>query len=281
MSRTGIHFSIFFLLIFLWAGGGFGQADIFSDSLAAEPQPDSLFSAPPKDTLQTDTTNMTAPQQDSGLEGPVKYSARLITFSVDGRKSYLSGDVHIEYQNMSLDAGKVMINWDRNIMVATQVQDSTDSLGNPVYSGIPVFKEKGTEPITGVELEYDFKNKRGKVLSGRTKMEPGYYKGETIKKVGERTLLVKDGYFTSCDSIENSDFYFRAKEMRIIAKKRAIAKPIIMYIADVPILAIPFGVFPMERGRRSGIIIPSYGESSYGGRYLRNLGFYWAASQYW
>jgi len=144
-----------------------------------------------------------------------------------------------------------------------------------------VFTERGNEPITGIRLEYDFKNQRGKILSGNTRMEPGYYKGKVIKKIGQNTLLVRDGYFTTCDSIENPHFYFKASKMRILMKKRAVAKPIYLYIADIPIFAVPFGVFPMERGRRSGIIIPTYGSSSYGGNYLRNFGFYWAASDYW
>jgi hypothetical protein len=154
-------------------------------------------------------------------------------------------------------------------------------LGNKIYSQLPVFRESGNEPINGKELEYNFKTQRGKVSRGRTSMPPGYYEGETIKKLGSKTLLVKDGYFTSCDSIENPHFYYKSYQMRIITGKRGMAKPIIMYIADVPILAIPFGVFPMERGRRSGIIIPKFSNSSYGGNSLRDFGYYWAASDYW
>ena len=227
------------------------------------------------DSLKTNTTEST------GLEGPVKYRAERISFSVKERKTLLEKNVRIEYQNMTLQAGRVVIDWDRNYMVATGIADSTDSLGNSVYSGLPIFTEKGNEPISGIQLEYDFKHQRGKVLEGRTEMEPGYYKGKQIKKIGKKTLLVRDGYFTSCDSIEHPHYYFKANKMRIIVKKRAVAKPIYMYIADIPVFALPFGVFPMERGRRSGIIIPKFGTSSYGGNYLKRFGYYFAASQYW
>ncbi|MEJ2538180.1 MAG: putative LPS assembly protein LptD, partial [Calditrichia bacterium] len=176
---------------------------------------------------------------------------------------------------------KVVINWETNNMLATGVVDSTDSLGNPIYKGLPIFNEKGNEPIYGTELEYNFKAQRGKITSGKTAMEPGYYRGEDIAKIGKKTLLVKNGYFTSCDSVDHPHYYFKSAEMRVLVRKRAVAKPIIMYIEDVPIFAIPFGVFPMERGRRSGLIIPSFGNSNYGGNYLRHLGFYWAASEYW
>ncbi len=241
-----------------------GQSDVLSDSLVPLP-------AEPPDTTRN----------KSELEGPVKYTADQITFSIDGKRSFLEGNVHIDYQNMELEAGQVFIDWDQNYMRATGVVDTTDSLGNPVYTQLPIFREKGNEPIYGTVLEYNFKNQRGKVHSGRTTMPPGYYQGESIKKIGKNTLLVKDGYFTSCDSINDPHFYYKSYQMRIITGKRAMAKPIIMYIEDVPILAIPFGIFPMEKGRRSGIILPKFGTSSYGGRSLRDFGYYWAASNYW
>ncbi len=228
-----------------------------------------------------DSTKTIDQEKKSDLEGPVKYTAEKITFSIDDKKSFLEGNVRIEYLNMQLDAGIVTIDWEQNLMKATGIVDTTDSLGNPVYIELPVFLEKGNEPIYGQELEYNFKTQRGTVLSGRTKMPPGYYRGDQIKKIGENTLLVRDGYFTSCDSISNPHFYYKSHKMRIIPGKRAVAKPIIMYIEDVPIAAIPYGVFPMERGRRSGIIIPTFRNTSYGGRSLNDFGYYIAASDYW
>ncbi len=258
-------------LITLYLAGGVTLAQV-----KLEPLPDSLqLRTRITDSLKTTGT------ESSGLEGPVKYRAERISFSVKGRKTLLEKNVRIEYQNMTLQAGRVIIDWDRNYMVATGIADSTDSLGKPVYTELPIFTEKGNEPISGIQLEYDFKHQRGKVFEGRTKMEPGYYKGREIKKIGKKTLLVRDGYFTSCDSIEHPHYYFKADKMRILVKKRAVAKPIYMYIADIPVFALPFGVFPMERGRRSGIIIPKFGTSSYGGNYLKKFGYYFAASQYW
>ncbi len=272
--RPWLHFLVFLGMVLM--------IGLSPDELRAQDTPvqsgRSLTVVPSDSAALTDT--LTPPKQ-SDIEGPVKYRAEKITFSMDKRRTFLEGNVRIEYQNMKLEAGRVMIDWKKNVMVATGVADSTDSLGNPVYSGLPVFSERGSEPIHGFRLEYDFKHQRGKVLEGRTNMEPGYYRGELIKKVGKKTLLVKEGYFTSCDSIEHPHYYFKADKMRIIVNKRAVAKPIYMYIADIPVFAIPFGVFPMEKGRRSGFIIPKFGTSSYGGRYLRDFGYYWAASQYW
>ncbi|MBI5464672.1 MAG: LPS-assembly protein LptD, partial [Ignavibacteriales bacterium] len=62
--------------------------------------------------------------------------------------------------------------------------------------------------------------------------------------------------------------------------KRIIARPVILYFGDVPVMALPYGIFPQQHGRTSGILIPTYGESSGQGRFLRDLGYYWAMSDY-
>ena len=234
----------------------------------------------PDTSAVPDTVQKTQPKS-SGLEGPVKYRADDIYFSMDKQTTFLQGKVKIEYQNVTLTAGKVDINWKTYKMFAEGIPDSTDSLGNQVYRDLPVLTEKGNEPIRGHRLEFDFKTQRGKIYEGRTNMEPGYYVGKEARKVGKETLFIKDGYFTSCDLEKNPHFYFKSSKVRIKIKKWAIAKPIVMYVADVPVMALPFGVFPLRKGRRSGIIMPTYGENSWGGRYLESFGFYWAASQYW
>jgi lipopolysaccharide assembly outer membrane protein LptD (OstA) len=67
--------------------------------------------------------------------------------------------------------------------------------------------------------------------------------------------------------------------MKLLVQDKVIARPIYLYIADVPVFALPFGIFPSERGRRSGLIAPAYGESARG-RYLLHLGYYWAMNDY-
>lgn len=238
--------------------------------------PDTLDAAASPDTLLTLT-----PPPRSRVEGPVRYWAEDIDFSLPEQTTRLEGNAKIVYQNVTLTAGKIEIFWERNRLAAEGLADSTDSLGNPVYRGLPVLTEQGEEPIRGFRLEYDFANNRGKVLEGRTDMEPGHYHGKDIRKVGQETLLIQDGYFTTCDNEEHPHYYFRSSKMRVRVKKQAVVQPVILYIADVPVLAAPFAVFSLQRGRRSGIIIPKFGQTNFGGRYLQDFGYYWAPSQYW
>jgi lipopolysaccharide assembly outer membrane protein LptD (OstA) len=68
--------------------------------------------------------------------------------------------------------------------------------------------------------------------------------------------------------------------MRLRFKDKVVARPIYFYIADIPLAALPFGVFPNKGGRHSGLVIPSYGENRYGGRFLNDFGYYWAPNDY-
>ncbi|GIS72032.1 MAG: hypothetical protein CM1200mP10_16090 [Candidatus Neomarinimicrobiota bacterium] len=61
-----------------------------------------------------------------------------------------------------------------------------------------------------------------------------------------------------------------------------IARPIVLYITNIPIIGLPFGIFPHKAGRRqSGWLMPGYGESSYRGQFLDGFGYYWAPNEFW
>lgn len=214
------------------------------------------------------------------LKSKIIYDADFVSLSKSQNKIYLYGNANIIYENMTLSAAKIVIDQDEHFLFAEGVIDTVDSLGNPIYIDTPVFTEKGEQPMYGTTLRYDFNTKRGKIKYGKTQMSPGYYKGEDIFKISENSMFVKDGYFTSCEYIDNPHYYFRSDKMRVMVKDKIVAKPVYFYIADVPLAVIPFSVFPNKKGRRSGIIIPSYGESSYGGRFLKDIGYYWAPNDY-
>jgi len=262
----------------------FSQAQ-FTDSLEVDTSPpgDSLNVILPLDSTMTDSAqsdSLKTDQKTKQLEGPIKYYADVVQVSRDKNRIYLEGNAKVVYQNMTLDAAKITINQENRTLFAEGVSDTTDSLGNPIYTGIPVFTESGREPMTGNTLLYNFYTKRGKISYGKTKMPPGFYKGENVHKISKNTLLVEDGYFTSCEYIDEPHFYFRSNKMRVEVQDKVVARPVYLYIADVPVFVLPFGVFPNKKGRHSGLMIPTYGESAYGGRFLKGIGYYWAPNDY-
>jgi len=229
-----------------------------------------------------------SPTRKSELDTVVEYEAQRIESDAEARITHLINNAIVKYRGMILTAGKITINWDKNLLIAEGLPDTISTVRqNPggsadsvTYRQFPQFSEAG-QTISGERMTYNFKTKKGLVIRGRTKYEEGYYYGKKIKKVNDKVYFVKHGYFTTCSIPDTPHYHFESLKMKMIFQDKVIAKPIVLYIKRVPVAFLPFGIFPYRRGRHSGILIPRYGESYTEGRYLRGLGYYWAPSQYW
>ena len=152
-----------------------------------------------------------------------------------------------------------------------------DSSGRTI--GFPVFTDNGEE-YAGQRIDYNFRTKRGRVLYGETSIDGGIYYGAKIKRVGTEMAYIEDGVFTTCEA-PHPHFYFTSPQMKVIANDKLFLDPVIWYVEDIPVFAIPFGLFvSLERGRRSGLLLPTPLFSSNRGFVLNGLGYYFAISDY-
>ncbi len=234
-------------------------------------RPDTL--APRPDTSRA----AAAAESPSGIDTLVTYNASdSVVYSISSKIMYLYGKGDIRYRELGLKAEQIDINWTTSILNAQGVPDTADTAGKG-YRGPPELNDGG-EVYKGSKIFYNFKTKKGKITLGESVIEKGFYYGKDIKKIAVDELFVEDGRFTTCD-LEHPHYYFASPTMKVTVRDNVVARPVYLYVADVPVFALPFGIFPNERGRRSGIIAPAYGESGRG-RYLTHLGYYWAVSDY-
>ena len=126
---------------------------------------------------------------------------------------------------------------------------------------------------------YNIKTRRGRVIQGVTKYEDGTTQGKVIKKMDEDVLYISSSEYTTCDA-PSPHYHFWSKDLKMVVKNKIIARPVVLCFGPLPVMIIPFAVFPARGGRHSGLIIPTYGESAVQGRYLRNLGYYWVPNDY-
>jgi lipopolysaccharide assembly outer membrane protein LptD (OstA) len=221
------------------------------------------------------------------LKGPIHYEAQTIENVMGEKRTVLTGRAKVTYQDMVLTAHQITVDWDRRLLLAEGVLDTVwienedgDSIQVEQLVETPEFAESG-DVMTGETMIYNFETRKGRVVRGRTAYEDGFYYGRVLKMVQKKTLNVGDAEYTTCDRIENPHFHFWSKKMKIMINDKVVMRPIVMYIGHVPVAVLPFGYFPIQKGRHSGILIPRYGESTLEGRYLRGIGYYWAASNYW
>ncbi|MFC1683043.1 putative LPS assembly protein LptD [Candidatus Zixiibacteriota bacterium] len=207
-----------------------------------------------------------------------KYGAERIDFSLADKEISLQEEAFVDYGEISLKAHSVVYNTKTEVLTAQQ--DTSGNMGDPGDQGRPVLRE-GTRELTGSYMVYSLKTQRGKVIGGETEFEKGFYRGSSIRKVDEQVLKASHGTFTTCDEPERPHYHFYSRRMKIILKDKVIAKPMVLYIGRIPMMILPFWVFPTRPGRHSGLLIPRYGSTDTDGRYLRGLGYYLAPSQYW
>ena len=235
-------------------------------------------------TVPADTTKARSSVQDTtkrntsvGVDTVVNYSAKdSIIYSLRTRYMNLYGKSEMQYQTIGLKAERVNVNWDNATLIAHGVSDTVKA---DSVIGKPIMRDGGEE-YKGDQVKYNFHTRKGKISIGNTQMDNGYYIGDQIKKVEPDVLCVADGIYTTCD-LKDPHFYFASPKMKVFVRDKIVAEPIYFYLAGVPILALPFGVFPAHGGRSSGLIAPAYGDDNRFGWYLSHLGYYWAASDYW
>ena len=231
------------------------------------------------DTVRSDSARAALDSSRvKGIDTLVTYSSTdSIVYEFSTKTMSLFGKGQIKYRELQLTADRTDIDWSRSVMTARGIPDTSDTTGKK-FKGTPDM-EDGSEVYHGHELSYNFQTKKGRIDVANTTIDQGYYHGDEIKKVERDVLFVEDGRYTTCDLPEPHYFFFSPK-MKVIPQDKVVAEPVYLYIADVPVFALPFGVFPNQRGRRSGLIAPAYGEDSRRGRFLTHLGYYWAMSDY-
>ena len=260
------------LLLFL------GTRDLHSQAiLPLVPSRADTLASQLSDTSKLAADTLARRKSPSGIDSVITYSASdSIVYSLSNRAMHLFGNGKIAYRELGLNAAKIDVDWTTSKLTAEGVPDSADTTGK-AYKGLPDLIDGG-ENYKGSKVSYNFLTKKGKINLGETEIADGFYYGEKIKKVDDDVLFVGDGKYTTCD-LPEPHYYFGSPEMKIVVRDQVVARPVYLYISDVPIFVLPFGVFPNKSGRRSGLIAPAYGESSRG-RYLTHLGFFWAMTDY-
>ena len=75
-------------------------------------------------------------------------------------------------------------------------------------------------------------------------------------------MNVHTGMYTTCDE-KDPHFEIKFGRARVIPDDKIVTGPAYLVVEGVPLpVAVPFGFFPNKKGQTSGIIIPTYGEST-------------------
>ena len=216
--------------------------------------------------------------RSNGIDAPVKYSAEdSLVYDAESGTAYLYGNSKVDYENMKLASDKVHMNLDNSTVRATGTADSTAEGG---IKGKPVFT-MGKDEYQSDTMAFNFKSKKGLIKGIYTEQQDGFLSGEVGKRDSTGAVFLQHGRYTTCDK-PHPDFYIALSRAKVRPGKDVVFGPAYLVVADVPLpLAIPYGFFPFSKKYSSGFIMPSYGDESDRGFYLRDGGYYFAISDKW
>lgn len=211
-----------------------------------------------------------------GLDANVDYESKdSIRFNMITSEVYMYGDAKIKYDKIDLDAEFIKINFSTNELIAEGVKDSLGKLiGNPIFT-------QEDKAYNSKYMKYNYVTKKGYIKDVITEEGEGFLHGKEIMKLANDEINLKFGSFTTCTNEEHPHFEFRFNKSKVIPGKKIITGPAYLVIEGVSTpLVVPFGMFPNKTGQRSGIVMPTYGESANRGFFLENGGYYWAINDY-
>lgn len=227
------------------------------------------------DSTAIDTVAADSAKRKPGIDAPVDYECTdSLVYDAETRLVHLYGKAQVKYMDMTLNAAKITMNMDSSMVRAAGERDTAGILQDkPVYS-------QGSDNYHSELMAFNFKTKKGYITNVETTQGDGFMQSQHSKRAADGTLYLEHAKYTTCDA-KHPHFYVALSRAKVRPGKESVFGPAYLVVADVPLpLAVPYGFLPFNKKYSSGFIMPSYGDETSRGFYLRDGGYYFAINDY-
>ena len=225
------------------------------------------------DSVRLDSINRS---KSIGLDAPVYFSSEdSLVYDAKNKQAKLFGNSDVKYENMNLISDRMQMSLDSSVVYATGSADTTGKIkGRPIFT-------MGEDKYESDTIACNFKTKRAFINNVYTEQQDGFLSSQQSKRDSSGVLYLQHGRYTTGDR-EHPDLYIALSRAKVRPGKDVVFGPAYLVVADVPLpLAIPYGFFPFTKSYSSGFIMPTYGDESSRGFYLRDGGYYFAINDKW
>ncbi len=202
-----------------------------------------------------------------------RYAADSLTFHAETQQIELRGSAMVEREGRILEGDSIQF---------AQPVCRLDAGGDPKLFD-------GATTVVGGSMAYDTCARRGVVSSAITAFtQQGvewFMRGELAIDSASTRLYAAGGSVTSSD-LPDPDYHFSLGRTKWVRNNIMVARPLVLYVRDVPVLWLPFMFQDMRQGRRSGILVPRFGindivrpNEGYR-RHITNIGYFIALNDY-
>ena len=278
---TKIHILSFLILLLTTVAPAQTLPDFVQEQVAPPPDStklDSLFAARAASGLDSIRLSKSA------IEDPIQYTMD-DSMHIDNVNQliHLYGNAVVTYSDINISANHIILDWNKNIVLAEGFPDSTGQVG-----GTPEFTS-GSETFSAGGLRYNFQSRKGIVLDAKTQYTDITVRGGTSKFVSadpddslsQNVVYNRDAIFTTCD-LDHPHFGIRSRKQKLIGDKMVVIGGSNLEIQGVPTpFWLPFGFLPLSKQKQTGLLFPrDYEYSEQFGFGLRNVGWYFPISDY-
>ncbi|MDR2734000.1 MAG: hypothetical protein LBC99_05065 [Spirochaetota bacterium] len=140
------------------------------------------------------------------------------------------------------DNGNLRLRFKEQTITARLVR--IDMPRKEVFGEGDVVIRDGNNLIVGEKFYFNSDSQYGVIYNAATFMEPYYYYGKKISKVGEKEYVLDDGWLTTCDA-DPPHYGFGVGKAWLFQDTRMVAIDVSYLAAEYPIVWVPFFFHPM------------------------------------
>jgi len=188
---------------------------------------------------------------------------------------YSKANVNSKQEDIDLTAQYIHYDQRTNTIRAYGGTDTSKGALN-----MPTIVQQGSKTIMD-SITINTKSQR--LLTKNTYYNEGeiFVHADVVKSVDKNTAYAWKGRFTTCN-LDTPHFDFVARKMKLIKNNIAVSGPAYPEFEGVPIpIVLPFGIFPLQRGRHSGFLPPQFVNNDSYGLGLEGLGYYKVFNDNW
>ena len=199
------------------------------------------------------------PAEPAEDEDRITFNIRLAEDRGGGRVEGFAGDFEYQPDQFLLATGGVRIKY-RDV----QLQADTMRIDIPTETLTAegsVVLDEGPNRLVGDAIEYNLETRTGRVTNARAFVGTEFtFTGDQIAKVADDVFTLDDGTFTSC-SQEVPPWSLRTSHARITLEEYARIRNARFKLRKVPVLYLPYILWPTRTERSSGFLVPQPGYS--------------------
>ncbi len=187
-------------------------------------------------------------------EKPWHITADKLTFYHESNVIMGQGDVHVKHEDMQVQADYIVY----------------DKANGTIYADGHVIIHMKNDVIKGSAGKLDINTQTGEITDANLFLQRNnvYVTADQITKTGPEEYHAVDATISTC-KLPGQAWRIRARDLDLKVNGDAIGKHTTFDVKDFPVFYTPWALVPLNKYRKSGILIPGYTSSKRNG-----FGFY-------